>query len=360
MSDDTPTRHVRRPRYRGTHPRAFHEKYKEQNPERYASEVAKVLASGKTPAGTHRSIMVREILERLAPRPGQFAVDATLGYGGHASELLRAVLPGGRLLALDVDPVELPKAEARLRASGIPEDALLVRRSNFAGLAGLLDAEGLPRADVLLADLGLSSMQIDDPARGFTFKHTGPLDLRMNMKRGQPASALLATLDAASLARMLEENADQPDAAGIADAVVLRQRQAPITTTTDLAEAVRAALPPPRGRRGPEDAEARDVSVRRVFQALRERRIRGAGHVPAAPAGLPGAGWPRRHPLVPFRRRPAREARLQGRARGGPVQGNCARRGTSGSRGTSFQFTVVSGALALGRPRLTRLPGRSR
>jgi 16S rRNA (cytosine1402-N4)-methyltransferase len=266
MSGPPPEKPKRRPRYRGTHPRQFHEKYKEHDPERYADDVAKILAAGKTPAGTHRPIMVREILEVLAPRPGDIAVDATLGYGGHALELLHAILPGGRLFALDVDPIELPKTEARLRASGVPAGALVVRRSNFAGLPQVLAAENLPGADVVLADLGLSSMQIDDPARGFTFKRTGPLDLRMNPQRGRPASALLASLDAPRLARMLEENADEPRAALLAANLVAAQQRQPIETTTALAEAIRTALHTQPGRPSKDDDEA---TVRRVFQALR-------------------------------------------------------------------------------------------
>ncbi|MGC4082358.1 MAG: 16S rRNA (cytosine(1402)-N(4))-methyltransferase RsmH [Vicinamibacterales bacterium] len=265
---DEPTKpRVRRPRYRGTHPRVFHEKYKEHDPERYAADVAKVMASGKTPAGSHRPIMVREILERLQPRPGDFAVDATLGYGGHAIELLRAVSPGGRLLALDVDPLELPKTEARLRAQDVAADAVLVRRSNFAGLVRILAQEGLPPANVLLADLGLSSMQIDDPRRGFTFKHEGPLDLRMNPQRGQPASALLASLDAARLARMLDEHADQPDASTLAAALVAWQRHTPIETTTELADAIRQIASSSARGRGQDDGA--EQTIRRVFQALR-------------------------------------------------------------------------------------------
>jgi 16S rRNA (cytosine1402-N4)-methyltransferase len=263
MADAPPDRPVRRPRYRGLHPRAFGEKYKELNPARYEDEVAKVLASGKTPAGTHRPIMVPEILEVLAPKPGDFAVDATLGYGGHTTALLESVLPGGRVLALDVDPIELPKTEARLRARNVPPQALIIRRSNFAGLARVLAAEGLPAATVVLADLGLSSMQLDDPARGFTFKRPGPLDLRMNPRRGQPASNLLASLDAPGLARLLETNADQPDAETLARALIERRQQSPISTTTALAEAVADAL----GAQA--DAEEVAGSIRRVFQALR-------------------------------------------------------------------------------------------
>lgn len=265
MTDDAARRHVRRPRYKGSHPRAFHEKYKELDSEHYTDDVAKVLAAGKTPAGTHRPIMVREILDLLAPKPGDFAVDATLGYGGHATELLRAVLPGGRLLAIDVDPIELPKTDARLRSLDIPPDSLVVRRSNFAGLARVIAEHSFPPATVLVADLGLSSMQIDDPTRGFTFKRTGPLDLRMNPERGQPASALLASLDASKLARVLGENADVPDAPHIAQALVERQRSAAIVTTTELAGAVRDIMG--SGRRG--GNEQVDTTVRLVFQALR-------------------------------------------------------------------------------------------
>ncbi len=266
MADHAPKPHVRRPRYAGTHPRAFHEKYKELNPDRYADDVAKVVAAGKTPAGMHRPIMVREILARLAPAPGHIAVDCTLGYGGHAAALLDAVLPGGRLLALDVDPLELPKSEARLRARGIPDDALVVRRNNFAGLARVLADAGLPPADVLMADLGLSSMQIDDPSRGFTWKRPGPLDLRMNPQRGQPASALLASLTAPRLARLLELNADQPDAEALAHHLLATQAEAPMLTTTALADAVREGL---SARRGRDADDALDLSTRRVFQALR-------------------------------------------------------------------------------------------
>ena len=266
MPDAPPGKPSRRPRYRGSHPRAFHDKYKELNPQRYLDEVAKVLASGKTPAGMHRPIMVQEIMEILAPKPGDFAIDATMGYGGHTAALLEAVRPGGRVLALDVDPIELPKTEARFRAMNIPPAALMIRRSNFAGLARVLATEDLPGADVVLADLGLSSMQMDDPSRGFTFKHAGPLDLRMNPRRGQPAARLLASLDAAGLARLLEANADQPDAQALAEAIVERQQREPITTTTALAEAVARVCgigPGDRSTKGAVD------SIRRVFQALR-------------------------------------------------------------------------------------------
>src|SRR6266581_1878325 len=136
----TDTPHHRRTRYAGKHPRRFEEKYKERNPQRYADTVAKVLASGKTPAGTHRPIMVSEVLEILAPQAGEVAVDCTLGYGGHAQELLIRLQPGGRLLGLDVDPIELPKTEARLRALGFGPEILTTHRTNFAGLPQVLAA----------------------------------------------------------------------------------------------------------------------------------------------------------------------------------------------------------------------------
>ena len=262
VNDPSPEKPPRRPRYAGKNPRKFAEKYKEHAPERYAADVEKVLASGKTPAGTHRPIMLREILAVLAPRPGETAVDGTLGYGGHAREILAAIQPGGRLLAVDADPIELPKTEARLRALGFPAESLLVRRMNFAGLAQLLAEEAPGGADVILADLGVSSMQIDNPARGFTFKADGPLDLRMNPERGQPAAALLAGISAAKLEKLLAENADEPHAAPLASALAAA---APRTTTT-LATLIRrtlAALPRPATG---DDAE---LSVRRVFQALR-------------------------------------------------------------------------------------------
>src|SRR5205814_1941889 len=166
MSSEKPKR---RPRYRGKNPRHFSEKYKEHAPERYASDVAKVIAGGKTPAGTHRPVMVQEIMEVLAPQAGEFAVDCTLGYGGHAVALLSALQPGGRLLGLDVDPIELPKTEARLRALAFGPDTFTVARTNFAGLARVLQEP----ADIVFADLGLSSMQIDNPERGFTYKYDG-------------------------------------------------------------------------------------------------------------------------------------------------------------------------------------------
>jgi 16S rRNA (cytosine1402-N4)-methyltransferase len=245
MTTDKPKR---RPRYSGKSPRHYAEKYKEHAPERYAGDIAKVVSRGRTPAGTHRPVMVREVLEALDPKPGELAVDCTLGYGGHAAALLAALRPGGRLIGLDADPIELPKTEARLRALGFGPEAFTAKRANFAGIAQLLPGP----ADIVFADLGVSSMQLDNPARGFTSRAEGPLDLRMNPQRGRPASALIAELDAAGLAALLVENADEPHAERIAQAVA----GIPVKTTAALASVIRRA-------------GGDDDSVRRVFQALR-------------------------------------------------------------------------------------------
>lgn len=258
MTDPAPTPHRRRVRYSGKNPRRFEDKYKEHAPDKYPDTVAKVVASGKTPAGMHRPIMVEEILEILHPQPGKIAVDCTLGYGGHASEILPRLQPGGRLIGLDVDPIEQPKAEARLRAAGFSEDIFTVRRSNFAGLLKVLSLENLTGVDYILADLGVSSMQLDTPDRGFSVKIPGPLDMRMNPHKGQSAAELLARIDATKLAQLLEENSDEPRASFLAERLARRS----LERTTDLSDAIRQALP-----NIPE--EERHKTIRRVFQALR-------------------------------------------------------------------------------------------
>jgi 16S rRNA (cytosine1402-N4)-methyltransferase len=254
----SPAPHQRRARYSGKNPRRFEEKYKELNPLQYADTVAKVIASGKTPAGTHRPILVAEILAALAPQPGEIAVDCTLGYGGHAQEMLAKILPGGKLLGLDHDPIELPKTEARLRALGFDESVFTAHRSNFAGLPQVLAASNIAGADLILADLGVSSMQIDDPARGFSVKFSGPLDMRMNPQRGQPVSALLEKIKPDALAHLLSENADEPKAVTLGAALAGKR----FATTHALADAIRAALP----HVAKEDGH---LHIRRVFQALR-------------------------------------------------------------------------------------------
>ena len=255
--------HKRRVRYRGTHPRGFGEKYKELNASRYEADTQKVIERGQTPAGTHRPICVQPILDLLAPKPGEYGLDATLGFGGHAREILPLIAPGGKLFGIDVDPLELPRTEQRLRALGFSDDQLVVHRMNFAGI-GKLPAEAGRGFDFVLADLGVSSMQIDNPARGFTFKADGPLDLRLNPGHGQSAAALLASSTQGDLALLLYANADEPHAEDIATLLVARKGK--IKTTLDLADAVRTALKPlPKEVR---DGETK-TSLQRTFQALR-------------------------------------------------------------------------------------------
>ncbi len=250
--DATP--HRRRPRYPGRNPRRFEHKYKEHAKDE--ETLAKVRAAGKTPAGMHVPILLAEILHILAPRPGERAVDCTLGHGGHASALLEA---GVALLGLDQDPLEIVRTTQRLgQIAGA--DRLFIRRMNFAGLRQALDEQAWSDgADLILADLGCSSMQFDNPARGFSFKHDGPLDMRMNPQRGLPARDLLQRLTPARLQALLLENADEPHAGLLASTLAGTHQP----TTTSLAEAVRRALPARLTQ------EAREASIRRVFQALR-------------------------------------------------------------------------------------------
>ncbi len=258
MSEEPVVPHTRRPRYSGKNPRGFGHKYKELDPAKYPEVVARVLSAGKTPAGTHRPILVAEILEVLRPVPGEFGVDCTLGYGGHAREILSLLQPGGRLVGLDADPLELPRTEERLRREGFGPEAFCAYRSNFAGLPAVLGREGRTSADFLLADLGVSSMQLDNPARGFSLKLEGPLDMRMNPNKGQPAAAFLRKVDAAQLAGLLVENADEPHADFLGRALAGQD----FTTTVELARRIQTLL-------SARPAEERELSVRRVFQALR-------------------------------------------------------------------------------------------
>ncbi|MEO5818990.1 MAG: 16S rRNA (cytosine(1402)-N(4))-methyltransferase RsmH [Vicinamibacteraceae bacterium] len=262
MTSESSPPHARRVRYAGKNPRAFHEKYKELNAEQYAADVEKILASGKTPAGMHLPIMVAEVLDVLQPVPGDLAIDCTLGGGGHARAILERIRPGGRLIGLDVDPLEHPRAEARLRAAGFGEDAFVARHGTFAGLPQVLAAEGLAAVDVAIADLGVSSMQIDNPERGFSYKGAGPLDMRMNPSRGEPAWQLLARLGEAELSAVLTENADEPYAALIAQVV----KRTPVKTTDALERLVRTSLTTAHPQLPKTDVK---MSVRRTFQALR-------------------------------------------------------------------------------------------
>lgn len=259
-STEQPVR-KRRVRYKGTHPRRFEEKYKELNPDLYTEDLQKVMSRGQTPAGMHRPICVNEILHSLALKPGMVGVDCTFGYGGHASEMLARIVPGGKLYALDVDPVELPRSEARLRAKGFGEESLQVRRINFAGLPKIMAEHGAP-FDFILADLGVSSMQIDTPSRGFSYKIDGPLDLRLNPERGQPASLWLKNQSAEKLERYLRENADEPNAGPLSLAITEASKSDGIASTTRLREVITQTL-------DTKDKQEIKDTCQRVFQAIR-------------------------------------------------------------------------------------------
>lgn len=258
-------------RYRGRYPRRFHEKYKEHAPQRYPELIEHVRERGRTPAGQHVPILVEEVLAALAPAPGERGVDATLGWGGHARGILERLAPrasddgaAGSLLALDADPLELERTTRRLAEAGFGPPRLLVRRTNFAALGAALHEVGWgDGVDFVLADLGVSSMQIDDPARGFSFKLEGPLDMRMNPARGLSAAQWLERASRAEVERVLRDNADEPHAARLAAALAPDGPRAVPGSTLELAAAVRAAL---AGAAGEESVER---SVRRVFQALR-------------------------------------------------------------------------------------------
>lgn len=257
--------HKRRVRYSGTHPKRFEEKYKELNPEKYADTVAKVIAKGSTPAGMHIPIMVDEILDFLQIKPGQKGLDATLGYGGHTSRMLQCLNGQGHLYALDADPIESVKTKERLEKQGFGEEILTVRLLNFADVDRLAAEVG--QFDFVLADLGLSSMQIDNPERGFSFKADGPLDLRLNPQQGISAAQRLKEVSREELRGMLIENADEPYAEEISRTIVSALRKGnKIETTAQLKQTIENALAflPEEGKK-----EAVKKSCQRTFQALR-------------------------------------------------------------------------------------------
>lgn len=259
------TEHKRRVRYSGKYPKKFEEKYKEHDPEKYADTVAHVIHKGSTPAGMHISIMVKEILDFLQIQPGQQGLDATLGYGGHTRKMLEQLQGEGHIYGLDVDPIESAKTKERLQKLGYGEDILTVKLINFANIDEVAAEAGL--FDFVLADLGVSSMQIDNPERGFSYKIDGPLDLRMNPLKGSSAADRLKELTQEEFAGMLIENSDEPYAYEIAEKVFFRMKQGkPMDTTTALREAIGAALAYlPKAER----EEAVKKSCQRTFQALR-------------------------------------------------------------------------------------------
>ncbi len=262
----TEQQHKRRVRYKGTHPKTYAEKYKEHQPEKYADTIEKVIRKGSTPAGMHLSIMVQEILDILQIQPGQNGLDATLGYGGHTRRMLEQLQGTGHICALDVDPIEIEKTKERLKQAGYGTDRLTIIQENFANIDQIAQVHG--PFDFILADLGVSSMQIDNPDRGFSYKVEGPLDLRLNPEKGIPAAERLKELTQEELEGMLVENSDEPYAAQIAAEVTRKlRRREPVETTTQLRETIERAL-----SFLPENQEKKDMikkTCQRTFQALR-------------------------------------------------------------------------------------------
>ena len=260
--------HKRRVRYKGTHPRHFHEKYKEQNPEKYSDTIEKVIRKGSTPAGMHLSIMVSEILDVLKIKPGEKGLDATLGYGGHTKAMLEKLEGQGHMYALDVDPIEIVKTKARLENAGYTEDILTIKKINFANIDEVAKESG--KFDFVLADLGVSSMQIDTPERGFSYKVDAPLDLRLDPEHGESAADRLNNISEDDFIGMMIENSDEPYAEQIAAVVMLKKKMGmPVRTTVDLKDAVQEALYRVKGLSDKERKDAVKKSCARVFQALR-------------------------------------------------------------------------------------------
>ena len=257
--------HVRRVRYSGTHPKRFEEKYKEHNPEKYKDTIEKVISKGSTPAGMHISIMVDEILQVLQIQPGEQGLDATLGYGGHTEKMLEQLKGNGHMYALDVDPIEMEKTKERLKAKGYGEEILTICRKNFAYIDEVAQQYG--KFDFILADLGVSSMQIDNPERGFSYKVDAPLDLRLNPTEGISAAECLKNLSKEDFISLMIENSDEPYAEEIAKAVwEKKRRKEPVETTFQLKDAIEKALiKVPQAER----KQAVKKSCQRVFQALR-------------------------------------------------------------------------------------------
>lgn len=257
--------HKRRVRYKGTHPRNYKDKYKELQPEKYGDTIAKVIQKGSTPVGMHISICVKEILEFLQIKPGQKGLDATLGYGGHTLEMLKCLESKGHMYALDVDPIEIVKTKERLEKLGYGSDILTIMQENFANISDVASQVGL--FDFVLADLGISSMQVDNPERGFSYKNEGPLDLRLNPLKGISAAQRLKSISQVELQGMLLENADEPYAEEISRAITSKIKSGmDISTTTKLQQIIEETLSfIPLDKR----KEAVKKSCQRTFQALR-------------------------------------------------------------------------------------------
>ena len=265
MEQETQTPHKRRVRYKGKYPKKFEEKYKELQPEKYQDTIEHVIRKGNTPAGMHISIMVKEILDFLQIVPGEQGFDATLGYGGHTRAMLECLRGQGHIWATDVDPEESAKTKKRLEDLGFGEELLTVRLQNFCTIDEI--AKEVGGFDFILADLGVSSMQIDNPKRGFSFKVDGPLDLRLNQEAGISAAERLDTITREELAGMLYENSDEPYGEELAKAITDETRRGSrIDTTTKLRRVIEDTLDflPEK-----EKKDTIKKTCQRTFQALR-------------------------------------------------------------------------------------------
>ncbi len=255
----------RRKRYPGSHPRRFEQRYKELAGD--TETVEHVRGRRRTPAGAHLPVLLDEVIEALAPRGGEVVADCTLGYGGHASALARAVQPDGRVIGFDVDSGELERTRVRMEAQGL---AISVHHANFAGLAKVMGQEGLDGYDVIFADLGVSSMQIDDPSRGMSYKHDdAPLDMRMNPTRQRNASDFLMSLSEGELSRALWELADEPDHEQIAQRIVSQRAREPIVTVGQLKGLIFDVLGTDEKVWKKQSSHAGAHPAMRTFQALR-------------------------------------------------------------------------------------------
>lgn len=194
--------------------------------------------SRSTPPGQHRPVLLEEVLHLLAPGPGAVIVDATVGWAGHAVAIVERLGATGRLIGIDLDPANLSRARERLEPLHLP---CSLHHGNFAALASILSSEGIEQVDGVLADLGMSSMQVDDSERGFSYVRDGPLDMRMDPTRGRSAAQLLATISQADLATALRELGDEPDADRISAAIVAARDQGELTRTTELARVIQQA-----------------------------------------------------------------------------------------------------------------------
>jgi 16S rRNA (cytosine1402-N4)-methyltransferase len=233
--EQPPVKRPRRRRYSGTHPKNFEEKYKEHNIAAYPEMKEHLLAKGKTPAGSHIPVLTEEVLACLQPKSGETIVDCTVGYGGHASEFIKHIGPSGKLIALDVDSTELERTRRRLSKENVP---VSFYRSNFAGIGKALKKENLDGCDIIFADLGVSSMQIDNPERGMSYKNEGPLDMRMDDRLKQTGADLLNSLCEEELSKAFLELADEPDHQKIAHRIVTQRAVQVITQTSQLVRVI--------------------------------------------------------------------------------------------------------------------------